>query len=114
VCFAQSRERRKQGAELFADCLESAAQRGYAREHAAAGRYLDAARNYRQELHVSSEYEPQGARSVRLELVAALLLGGKTDEARAELAALAPTTAELAAAPEWARGKLEPLLEAPR
>jgi tetratricopeptide (TPR) repeat protein len=113
-CFAQSRERRQKGETLFADCLESAAQRGFAREHAAAGAWADAVRSYRQELHVSVDYEPQGARSVRLELAAALALDGKTDDARATAQALAPSKAELAALPEWARGKLEPLLEAPR
>lgn len=114
VCFAQARERRQKGEPLFADCLESAAQRGFAREYAAAGKFLDAARNYRQDLHVCAAYEPEGARSVRLELCAALQLGGKTGDAQKEFAGLAPSAAELAALPEWARGKLEPLLVAPR
>ncbi len=114
VCFAQSRERRQRGEKLLADCLESAAQRGFAREHAAAGAWADAVRSYRQELHVSADYEPQGARPVRLELAAALALDGKTEEARAAVLELAPTQAELAALPEWARAKLEALLELPR
>jgi tetratricopeptide (TPR) repeat protein len=112
-CFAEARARRQKGEQLFADCLESAAQRGFAREHAAALAWADAARNYRQELHVSSGYEPQGARPVRLELAAALVQDGRLDEARGLLAELAPRKAELAALPEWARGVLDPLLETP-
>jgi tetratricopeptide (TPR) repeat protein len=114
VCFAQARERHKSGDKLFEACLESAAQRGFAREHAVAGRYLDAARNYRLDLHVTAEFESEEPRSIRLELCAALQLGGKTEEARKVFTDLAPTAAELAALPEWARGKLEPLLAAPR
>jgi len=114
VCFAQARERRQRGDLILADCLESAAQRGFAREHAAAGAWADAVRSYRQELHISADHVPQGARCVRLELAAALALDGKTEEARAAALELAPSSAELAALPEWALGKLDPLLEAPR
>ena len=114
LCFAQARERRQNGDALFAACLESAAQRDFAREHAVAGRYLDAKRNYRQDLHVTAEFESQEPREVRLELCSALQLGGRTEDARKEFTDLAPSAAEFAALPEWARGKLDPLLEAPR
>jgi len=114
VCFAQARERRQHGELILADCLESAAQRGFAREHAAAGAWADAVRSYRQELHISADHVPHGARSVRLELAAALALDGKLEDARTLALELAPSAAELAALPEWARGKLDPLLEAPR
>lgn len=114
LCLARSKERTQAGDALFADCLESAAQRGWAREHAARGAWADAVRSYRQELRISARHEPGGARVVRLELAAALQLAQKSAEARAELAELHPQPAELARLPEWARGKLEPLLPAER
>ncbi len=114
LCLAQSKERNQRGDALFADCLESAAQRGWAREHAARAAWAEAARNYRQELRVSARYEPEGARSVRLELAAALVLAEKVDEARALLAELAPSARELQELPAWAQGKLDSLLPAAR
>lgn len=104
--LALAQEYERDGARLAADAFQSHAQRLWAREHAAAGRWDDARRLYHQCLRITRDYVEGAPARVRLELAAALWRSGRPEEARTELAGLSPTPADRAALPEWASAAL--------
>ncbi len=93
---------------ILRDGLEALAHQLWARDFVDQGAYHDAVRLYRQSLRVSRQYSelPSGARRVRMEMAAALILEGREDEAREELGALVPGQVERAELPAWASGAL--------
>lgn len=94
---------RRNGEGLVADAFASHADRLFAREHAAAGRWSDARRMLRQCLRVTRTYVPEGAPRVRMELVAALWSSGLRHEAREEAQGLAPRPVDFDSLPAWVR-----------
>jgi len=104
--YALSKDERAKQHALLADMLESRAQRWWARDHMRAGRYKDAVRIYRQDLRITRDYADGGAIGVRLELAAALLASGRTDEARAEAEKLHPKRCDRDALPSFASERL--------
>jgi hypothetical protein len=82
------------------------ARRGFAREHAAAGRWHDAVRLYRVALVPTTSLDPDGALPIRLELAAAALADGDEAEARERVAGTRPSAADWAGLPAWAGERL--------
>jgi O-antigen ligase len=109
-CFGLAKELRKTDRPPFlADAWEARAHLGWAREHAAAGRFNEAVRSYRQAVRLCTTHV-EDPRRPRLELAAALVLAGKTDEARTQVEGLVPTPEDLAAMPKWAAEPLRTVL----
>jgi thioredoxin-like negative regulator of GroEL len=82
--------------------LEFFAQLRWAREHAQSGNFANAVRSYRQALR----WAPN-ARSVRLELAAALLQSGQNvDDARAEVDRAGARARDWTILPPWAGAAL--------
>lgn len=88
-------------ASEIVDAWKARAHRGWARDHARAGRFADAVRSYRQDLRVCTIHV-QSPRRVQLELAAALWRDGRDADAQAQAAGLVPTAEDLAAMPDWA------------
>lgn len=107
VCYARSQRERAGGDPLLADLLEARAHLLWARQHAEAGRFVDAVRSYRQCLRVTRDHVSGGAPRVRLELAAALAADGREDEARAEAGRSTAYVAEWGSLPAWARTTLQ-------
>lgn len=104
---ALSREARLQERVRRADALSLLANLAWAREHAAAGRWSDAVRLYRQALNRSRRHLKTGATALRLELAAAALRADLTGDATAQLEGLEPEPIDVRDLPDWARGQLE-------
>jgi len=108
--FERSKEERARQEEVLADLFEARAHLLWAREHAAAGRFADAVRSYRQCVRVTGDHVDGGARRVRLELAAALAADGREEDARKEVSVLRPNAPDLERLPEWAAARLRSLL----
>jgi O-antigen ligase len=101
--FARSRKERAGGDAILADLLEARAHLLWARGHAAAGRFADAVRSYRQCVRVTGNHFDGGSPRVRLELAAALGAAGRAEEGRAELASIRGAAAlDRSSLPAWA------------
>jgi tetratricopeptide (TPR) repeat protein len=99
---AIAQREKEAGRARVADAASARAQRIWARGHAAAGRWDDAVRIYRQELRISRDHAPGGAPNVRLESAAASLRAGDEEAARAMIEGLEPTAEDRARLPAWA------------
>lgn len=105
-CLARAKESEKQGqSQELVDAWKARAHLRWAREHAAAGRFQDAVRSYRQDLHLCEIHAP-APRRVKLELAAALARAGKLADARGQADGLTATPEDMAAVPDWAREAL--------
>ena len=96
----------EEGREHLASALKCWAHLSWAREHAAAGRFSQAATSYRQARAQTTTLAPLGTPRVRLELAAALLADGQEERARQALEGLEPEPVDLAGLPEWAGQRL--------
>ena len=104
--YARAKHYRQSGSNTLADAFECNARRIWAREQVESGHPHDAVRSYRQALRIARDYVEDGPPRLRLELAAAQLAEGKDDEARTELGALAPSSADWQALPPSARDRL--------
>ncbi len=96
----------EEGREHLASALKCWAHLSWAREHAEAGRFSQAATSYRQARAQTTILAPLGTPRVRLELAAALLADGQEERARQALEGLEPEPVDLAGLPEWAGQRL--------
>lgn len=104
--FQLARERRESGDTLAGAALELRAQRTWGREHAAAQRWDDAVRTFRQVLRAAATGERTPSPRFVFEYAAALSFAGRDDEANREVAGLALDAAGFAALPDWARTRV--------
>ncbi len=96
--------------KLVVDAWKARANRRWARRFAEMEQFDDAVRLYRQDLRLC-EIHDFAPRRIRLELGAALRLAGREAVAAVTLRELVPTTEDLAALPNWARGALRAAAE---
>jgi len=99
ILFAEADEGRREASRVLAHLA-------WARDQVADEDYRTAVRSYRQVLAPTKVLAAEGAPAARAELIAAYLLAGRSDDARAESAGFVldePTRSEL---PEWARSEL--------
>ncbi len=109
--YALARELRAAGRGELADGWEARAHSGWAEQHATVERWPEAVRSLRQTLRLCLERPDANPVRVRLALAAALQSAGRTDEARAQLAAIDGTASarDLAVLPAWTKKPLEAL-----
>lgn len=103
--FQLARDRRESGDVLAAAALELRAQRSWGREHAAAQRWNDAVRTFRQVLRAAATGGRTPSPRFVFEYAAALSFSGRDDEAAREVAGLVLDAAGRAQLPEWARAR---------
>jgi Flp pilus assembly protein TadD len=111
--YELSNHYRANGAPLPGDGFRALADLLWARGHAAAGRFGDARRLYRQCLRTTLGYVVGGAPRVRMELAASMVRTDRVHEAEDELLGLEPRASDWAAIPEWARAALGELGQGP-
>lgn len=101
--WALEAEYRVGGNPLEADAFKALAHVLWAREHAAAGRWDDARRQYRQNLRITCDWVPRpGPPRLRMEFAAVLWRSRRANEAHELLEGLEPKLADWAALPVWA------------
>jgi len=103
LAWALDAEYRRSGNALQADAFKALAHALWAREHAAAGRWADARRQYRQSLRVNCDYVPRpGPPRLRMEFAAVLWQSREREDAEALLEGLEPRLVDWVAIPTWA------------